>query len=313
MLRETYSPVLQEREQTKSEGKTLIVSYASRPHENWTRVFKGPWVRPVKMLLRSPIVTLFALYTSMTNGYLLLILATFGTVFQDEYRFKAGPSGLTYLGLTFGFFVGHANLGIFSDWSMARMEARHGKSEPENRLPPLILGSLLITSGLLWYGWSVDYHTHWIVPILGSAVVAFGVMYTYLPVQIYLIDVFPVFSASATGACTIVRSISAAILPLAANPLYDRIGYGWDNTLLAFMAAVIVPFAILLLKYWKRIRASSRIYNARTFFFAMMKFIPLEIRTSCVRFSVMVESHGVEEHISYKILLFQTGSCFTII
>lgn len=47
-------------------------------------------------------------------------------------------------------------------------------SEPEYRLIPAIPGSVLIPTGLFWFGWTVSLDIHWIVPIIGSAVFGCG-------------------------------------------------------------------------------------------------------------------------------------------
>ena len=70
-----------------------------------------------------------------------------------------------------------------------------------------------------WYGWSAEAATHCtlacrcsgfsahsnltgIVPILGTAVYAFGQMMTFLPIQLYLVDTFT-YAASAVAAATV--------------------------------------------------------------------------------------------------------------
>ena len=65
----------------------------------------------------------------------------------------------------------------------------------------------------------------WLAPVVGSGLVAFAAMYSYIPVQIYVVDVYTLHAASATGAISIVRSAIAAIVPLGADPLYQRLGY----------------------------------------------------------------------------------------
>ena len=74
----------------------------------------------------------------------------------------------------------------------------------------------------------------------------------------YLVDAYTVFAASATGASTIIRSFCAALIPLGANPLYEKLGYGWGNSLLAFIALGGIPVAVLLMKYGERIRTHPR-------------------------------------------------------
>ena len=74
----------------------------------------------------------------------------------------------------------------------------------------------------------------------------------------YLVDAYAVSAASATGASTIIRSFCAALIPLDANPLYEKLGYGWGNSLLAFIALGGIPVAVLLTKYGERIRTHPR-------------------------------------------------------
>ena len=74
----------------------------------------------------------------------------------------------------------------------------------------------------------------------------------------YLVDTFTLFAASANGACTIIRSLCAALIPLGAPKLYESLGYWWGNSLLAFIALGFVPIAVLLMKYGERIRTNPR-------------------------------------------------------
>jgi len=46
----------------------------------------------------------------------------------------------------------------------------------------------------------------------------------------------------------------ASVLPLAAPKLYEALGLGWGNSLLAFLALAIVPVPILLIKHGETIR-----------------------------------------------------------
>jgi MFS family permease len=114
------------------------------------------------MLIQSPIVLLFAIYTTVTQGYLLLVFATLGLFYKAQYHFSPGASGLAYLGLAVGLTISQFTLGHISDKHIARMARLHGTHKPEDRLPPLLIGALIIPVSLLAYGWVT--HTHWIVP-----------------------------------------------------------------------------------------------------------------------------------------------------
>lgn len=251
--KETYGPVLEARKDAESKKCT-----DSQERRNVRRALKLAWLRPFKMLILSPMVPLLGFYTAITNSYAQICFATVGTVFQDNYNFSTGHSGMAYFGLTAGFIFCQVTLGRFSDRHMTKMAKKHGDKKPEYRLPPIFIGAFLLPAGLFWYGWSLQCHTHWIVPIIGSAFIAVGILYTYLPVQMYLVDTYTVFAASANGACTIIRSLCSALIPLGANPLYQNLGYGWGNSLLAFIALAFVPVAVLLIKYGERIRTHPR-------------------------------------------------------
>ncbi|KAK6614377.1 major facilitator superfamily transporter [Botrytis cinerea] len=257
ILKETYAPVVLSRKQN-NDRKDLPTSQKITNPGNPRETLQAAWNRPFKMLFLSPIVPFVGFYSALSNAYGMVCFATLGTVFQDNYSFAPGESGLAYLGLMFGFLFSQLTFARFSDRYMLKMEAKNNNKRPEYRLPPMFIGAFLLPIGFFWYGWSLEYHTHWVVPILGSMVIAVGILFSYLPVQMYLVDTYTIYAASATGACTIIRSICSTLIPLSANPLYDHLGYGWGNSVLAFIAIGFVPIALLVLRYGERIRTNPR-------------------------------------------------------
>ncbi|KAL8832092.1 MAG: hypothetical protein Q9191_000471 [Dirinaria sp. TL-2023a] len=254
VFRETYGPVLKAKRKSAIEEDTNR-SQAALDHN---RAFTLAWTRPLRLLFLSPIILLLGFYTAVMNSYAQICFATVGTIFQDTYGLSPGESGMAYFGLTTGFVICQITLGHFSDWYTKRMSKKYEEQKPEYRLPPIFVGALVLPAGLLWYGWSLQQHCHWIVPIIGSAFIAVGILYTYLPIQMYLVDTYTVFAASATGACGIIRSLCGALVPLGANPLYERLGYGWGNSVLAFIALGAIPIAVLFMRYGEQIRTSPR-------------------------------------------------------
>lgn len=257
ILKETYAPIVLNRKQNKG-GKALPIGEKIANPKTPRETLQSAWTRPFKMLFLSPIVPFVGFYSALSNAYGMVCFATLGTVFQNNYSFTPGQSGLAYLGLMFGFLFCQLTLARFSDRYMVKMEAKNNDKRPEYRLPPMFIGAFLLPIGFFWYGWSLEYHTHWIVPILGSSVIAIGILFSYLPVQMYLVDTYTIYAASATGACTVIRSICSTLIPLSANPLYDDLGYGWGNSVLAFIAIGFVPIVLLVLRYGERIRTNPR-------------------------------------------------------
>ena len=79
-----------------------------------------------------------------------------------------------------------------------------------------------------------------------------------MPIQTYLVDAFTIHAASAIAANTVLRSLVGALLPLAGPSMYAKLGLGWGNSLLGFIAVVMLPIPFFLYKYGERIRTSPR-------------------------------------------------------
>lgn len=75
-----------------------------------------------------------------------------------------------------------------------------------------------------------------------------------MSLQTYHIDAFTIHAASAIAANTIVRSIMAGVLPLAAPRMYEVLGIGWGNILLGILGLALVPVPFLLLTCGEGIR-----------------------------------------------------------
>ncbi|KAI9658888.1 MAG: hypothetical protein M1821_001848 [Bathelium mastoideum] len=210
-------------------------------------------VRPTKMLTRSPIVFLLSLYVAVVYAYLYLLFTTFTPVYEEQYGFSLGTAGLSYLGIGVGAFSGQfVNTHFGNRLVRGRME--RGTFKPEHRLPLMVPGAICVPVGLFWYGWSAQARTHWIVPIIGTGFVGFGLLLTFMPATTYLVDVFTIYAASAMAANTVLRSVFAAILPLAGQDMYAALGLGWGNSLLGFIALALMPTPLIFMRYGEKIR-----------------------------------------------------------
>ena len=209
------------------------------------------------MLLLSPIVLALSTYIAVVYGYLYLLFTTITPVFEQQYHFSPGSAGLTFLGIGIGSIFGVVIFGVASD-KILKFMSKMGEMKPEYRLPPMIPGSFLIPFGLFIYGWTADKQAHWIAPIIGTSLVGFGLLATFMPIQMYLVDAFTIHAASALAANTIMRSLAGATLPLAGRKMYATLGLGWGNSLLAFIALAMCPIPYVFFKYGERIRKSER-------------------------------------------------------
>ena len=107
---------------------------------------------------------------------------------------------------------------IYSIWDngrYARVAEKHGgHAAPEARLPPSMIGSILLPVGLFWFAWTNGPSIHWSVSIIGAAPFGFGMVLVFLSIMNYLIDAYVIYAASVLAANSVLRSIFGAVFPL---------------------------------------------------------------------------------------------------
>lgn len=212
-------------------------------------------IRPIKMLFRSVVLFSVSLYIAFNYGCLYLLFNTIPIVFQGQYGWNIGITGLVYLTLLVGYMISLVIFRVMSDRTVVRMtKANGGVFEPEMRLPYCIWFALTIPISFFWYGWSANFTAHWIVPVLGIVPFGLGVVGVWLPIQAYIIDAFPQYAASALAAFSVLRCTVAAFLPLAGPQMYKSLSVGWGTSVLGFIAIALVPIPILVYRYGKSLR-----------------------------------------------------------
>ena len=94
---------------------------------------------------------------------------------------------------------------------------------------------------------------------IGAAIWAIGIMIAFQGIQTYIVDSYAGFAASALAAINVLRSIGGFGFPLLAPALYQSLGYGWGNSVLAFISLALgIPAPILLWKFGKALRDRSQ-------------------------------------------------------
>lgn len=272
MLKETYRPLvlhrkvkqLQQRSSSSSSSNETghVYLVAALPHEcSGPQALRASILRPLRLLFTCPVVLLPALGLAVIFGMMFLMLSTMSTVYQQVYGWSTGASGLPYLGLGAGLFLGLGVYAVTADRVYRRLASSSSGSgsgsqpPPEVRLAPITLGAPLAAVGLVVYGWSLEERLHWFLPIVGCIVFCQGMVAFMMPVTTYLIDAFPHGRAAGpVGAASVLRCLAAGLLPLCADKLYADLGYGWGNTTLALVALVFAPFPWLFYKNGERLR-----------------------------------------------------------
>lgn len=260
LMSETSAPVILERKAKKLRAETGNDRLRSKLDTGLApkELFKFSIVRPAKMLTRSTICFAISLYVAITYTYLYILFTTFTAVFTNQYHWHGGITGLSFLGLGVGSLIGQFVYIHYGNRTVSKHIER-GDFKPEQRLQIMCIGGFFLPVGLLIYGWSANFQTHYMVPLVGTGIIGFGLLMTFMPANTYLIDVFTTHAASAMAANTVLRSLMAALVPLSSQKMYAALGLGWGNSLLAFVSLALVPIPFLFIKYGERIRSRSTV------------------------------------------------------
>ncbi|KAF2654347.1 MFS general substrate transporter [Lophiostoma macrostomum CBS 122681] len=215
--------------------------------------------RPMRILFTEPIVLLVTIYMSFIYGLLYLFLTAYALVFEGQYGWSPGISGLAYFGMVIGELIAFVVIWLDNPRYVRKLEANNNIPVPEWRLPIAMVGGVLFAGGLFWFGWTgYTGRVHWIVPVLSGLFTGFGIFSIFLSLLNYIVDAYLMFAASAIAANTFMRSLCGGVFPLFATYMFNGMGIQWASTLLGCIALVAVPMPILFYLYGKKIRGKSK-------------------------------------------------------
>jgi hypothetical protein len=185
---ETFHPILLSKKaaalrKSKNNNEYHSASEKARASKTLSQALLTSLYVPFQLLFLDPMVMVLSTYTSLLQGILYLCFGAFPLVFGNNHGFNLWQIGLTFIGLMIGNLIAclfnpfwHRNwMGL-----TRKMKGKHGaeyKPEPELRLPPAIVGSVLITVALFWFAWTTYPSVHWIVPLIATVVFSTGYVF----------------------------------------------------------------------------------------------------------------------------------------
>jgi len=198
------------------------------------------------------------------NIYISVVYAImYLTFFAYPYAFSERGwdrqiGSLSFLSLLVGILTACAAVAFYSTkYYQPRFKAR-GEVLPEDRLPPVMLGSIILPIGLFWFGWTSSPSISWVPQIMSGFFIGSGIMLIFTNGIAFIVDIYRQSAASAMAANTFVRSLAAACLPLAAPTMYRNLGTAWATSLLGFICVALVPAPFLFYRYGESLRKKSR-------------------------------------------------------
>ena len=212
--------------------------------------------RPLRLLATHPIIQITTVINALGYGLLYLMLSTLATLYIEHYGVNPQLSGLHYLAVAGGEILGSQISGPIMDWQYRRAARRlGGPPKPEARVPLMSWSLVGVPFGLVLYGWAAEYRKSWVAVDIGVVIVTCASQISTLPSQAYIMDVYPDHTSSAIGARQFLSSLAAFLFPLFAPAMYAALGYGWGNSVVAFVYLfLVVPAPWIIYVYGERLR-----------------------------------------------------------
>jgi MFS family permease len=262
---ESYGPVLLRRRAEKLRNDTGDNRYhaaVERRESGRSTLWKisRSLSRPLRLLIFHPIIQIQAILQGINYGLLYFALASFSALHVSAYGDSVAMSGLHYIAICIGTISGSQLCGPLMDFAYRRLTSRRGgTATPELRIPLLLPGVFFTPIGFLLYGWAAQYHLFWIVVDISVTLLSLGMQIFDTTLHAYVMDAYPEHISSASAATQILRSLLAFAFPLFSNSLYDSLGYGWGNSLLAFLSiGIALPSTGILWHFGPRLRARQQ-------------------------------------------------------
>lgn len=212
--------------------------------------------RPIRILLKRPVMHIISLNMGIAFAIYCIVLSTFANLFLEHYHQSETLASLHYIAIALGATIAAQAGGHLMDWIWRKQRP---PSRPEHRLPYIAPASMLGIAGLLWYGWATQADAHWAIVDAGACLFVAGSFAASGGFLAYTFDEFSRHAASASAASRILSYTLAFVFPIFGPDLYGRLGYGWGNTLLAGIYAMIVwPSVMLLWMRGPKLRASGK-------------------------------------------------------
>lgn len=144
---ETYSPVLLAR-RAEARGTSTATTKRKVDLKGLAHLYVlKPWI----MIIQEPILALVTLYMGFIFGFQYLGFEAYPISFEQERGWNIGIGSLPFVSNAVGFILGAIIVIIHTRTRMRQKLILHGDA-PEERLVPMMLGSILLPIGMFWFG-----------------------------------------------------------------------------------------------------------------------------------------------------------------
>ncbi|KAB8076084.1 MFS general substrate transporter [Aspergillus leporis] len=265
---EGHSGVVSEKGPQRTDAGSVNISiqmksyWQTHPLHSWGVNSKESWrdlfIRPYQLAFFPPV-----LWAGVFTG---ISICWWAAIFTTESQFFTGPPylwsgekvGLTNAAALIGSILGTMLAGNVSDWFIIVAARRNkGIREPEHRLILLAVTAIITSGGLVMYGKGVEVGLHWICPVFGMGLMAFGFTASSIIGETYILDSYRAVAPESLVLINIFRNLIGMTFVFAVQPWLIHSGYG--NAFIQMMAmGLIAHLSVIPMIIWgKQLRAMT--------------------------------------------------------
>ncbi|RDX54679.1 MFS general substrate transporter [Lentinus brumalis] len=261
--KETYRPLLLARKAERMRRETGDPRYRA-PFELLQKPtllarLYATLAKPFVLFVREPALIAVTVYLSFIGGCLYMLFEAYPVVFEEGHHFPSNFLGLAYLPVTVGTIVTMiCYLSVFQPrYERLVLQYAPEPIPPEERLVMAVWAAPLFAITFFWFGWTSFPQVNFWVPLLSGLLMGMSTLALVVSLLNYIIDVYSYATATALGACTVLRSIFGAIFPLFSRQMFRALSPRWASTLVGCLAVLMIPIPVVLTRYGPALRAKS--------------------------------------------------------
>lgn len=181
---------------------------------------------------------------------------------RPPYNFGPLLVGLVYIPNSITYFIASIWGGKFNDYLLKKKIAKYGVIAPEARFGiNVYVAAAFIPCSLLIIGWCLNFHKHWVTPLIGTSLFGFAQMIVIGVTMTYLADCLPGKGATGIALNNFIRQIMAAAVSFVTEPLIKAIGIGVLFSICAGICAVLSILIYLIVRNGDRWREEYDLEN----------------------------------------------------
>ncbi|KAJ9624488.1 hypothetical protein H2203_005300 [Taxawa tesnikishii (nom. ined.)] len=147
-------------------------------------------------------------------------------------------------------------------WDLRVMNRRTQNGEdiqPEDKIIGFAIAAPALAIGLWLFSWTIPpfVHTHWIVSMLGLALIGFAANEFAYTLNGYLADSYTIYASSGLAVLAFLRGIISGCMPLFAHQMFAGLGSNVAGSIIAAVASLFCITPYVFFKHGKSLRERS--------------------------------------------------------